>query len=339
MKDLFILLIIIAAFASCKKGRNTIDKDNSVICFDTTSLPLSINDIPQSVFFLNVKDGFISGATGGIYKTTDSAKTWVTLNSTVNIPVYNLFFINAQTGFAVGGQISCSGTGCISPGGFILRTLDGGQTWSRVYTPTEKIEITSVYFINTSTGFCVGNNIILKTMDGGQTWSEYKVNALSRQLRQILFINTQVGYAVGLSGQIVKTGDGGVTWTVQGPYSNAGYYAIAAANGAMYASGQEKILKSINNGISWSELPNSPTGIFALHFISDQKGFAFGSGNYSGGDFGYTYGAIYCTDNGGITWNGSPDVRVMGPIQAVSFPTNNFGYALSRNRIIRLTLK
>ena len=76
-----------------------------------------------------------------------------------------------------------------------------------------------------------------------------------------------------------------------------------------------------------------------MHFINDQRGFAFGRGNYSGGDFGYTYGAIYCTDNGGTTWNGASDVRVLGPIQSISFPTNNFGYALSRNRIIRLTLK
>ncbi|MDQ3682919.1 MAG: YCF48-related protein, partial [Bacteroidota bacterium] len=250
-----------------------------------------------------------------------------------------LFFLDPLKGFAVGGKNSCDGTGCIPRGGFILKTLDGGQTWTKVYTPTDKIEITSIYFVNASLGFCAGDNVILKTSDGGQTWNEYKVNNLSGKMMQIRFANTQKGYIVCLFDKIIKTEDGGLTWVVTSPQRAIGYYSVSESNGSVYVSGQGKIIKSTNGGSSWSELPNSPMDIFTIHFTDDKKGFAFGRGNYSGGDFGYSYGSMYCTDNGGNTWNGYADVKEVGPIKGVSFPTNNIGYAISGNKVIRLTVK
>lgn len=330
-------LIFITFLISCTKNSNRKENVSFTLCLDTASS--NISGSLRSVFFLNSKDGFVANYTGGIYKTTDSAKHWVQLNSTVNLPIYSLFFIDSLKGFAVGGQNSCGGTGCVPPGGFILRTLDGGLTWTKVYTPIDKIEISSVYFVNASIGFCAGDNVILRTSDGGQTWNEYKVNNLGGKMMQVKFLNTQKGYIVCLFDKIIKTEDGGSTWQVTSPLSNNGYYSISEANGSTYVSGQEKIIKSINGGGSWSELPNSPNDIFAIHFIDDKKGFAFGRGNYSGGDFGYFYGSIYCTEDGGNTWNGTKEVKVFGPILSVSFPTNNIGYAVSFNKVIKLIVK
>ncbi len=339
MKAVISFLFLIFLISSCKKDGNREEKNSFTPCLDTTSSQSNFPGSLRSVFFLNGKDGFVADYSGGIYKTTDSAKHWVPLNSIVSLPIYSLFFIDELKGFAVGGQNSCGGTGCVPPGGFILRTLDGGLTWTKVYTPIDKIEISSVYFVNASIGFCAGDNVILRTSDGGQTWSEYKVNNLGGKMMQVKFVDTQKGYIVCLSDKIIKTEDGGSTWQVTSPQRNLGYYSISEANGSTYVSGQGKIIKSINGGSSWNELPNSPTNIFAIHFINDKKGFAFGRGNYSGGDFGHTYGSIFCTNDGGNTWNGSKDVKVFGPILSVSFPTNNIGYAVSLFKVIRLTVK
>jgi photosystem II stability/assembly factor-like uncharacterized protein len=86
-------------------------------------------------------------------------------------------------------------------------------------------------------------------------------------------------------------------------------------------------------------LSNSPSDIYAIHFIRGQKGFAFGRGNYSGGDFGHSYGSIYYTNDGGVSWDGTGDIKEVGLIQDVSFPTSNLAYAISGNKIIRLTVK
>lgn len=337
MKAVFPLLITMLIVGSCKKNRD--DTGSGARCLETTILQTNIANNLEAVFFLNGKDGFVADNAGGIYKTTDSAKTWRPLNSTVNLPVYDLYFTDAQKGYAVGGWSFCNGTGCTPPGGFILRTLDGGQTWTRVHTPSEKIEIHSIHFVNPSLGFCAGGNTILKTTDGGQTWSEYKVNNPGGFIMEIRFVNAQEGYAASHFSQVLRTLDGGQSWEVLPHGYNNGYYALAASTGTLYLSGQGKMLKSTNKGGSWTELANSPVDIFDLHFVDAKRGFAFGRGNWSGGDFGSSYGAVYCTDNGGETWRGTSEVKETGLIKKASFPANNLGYAISGNKLIRFTDK
>ncbi|MBO9562809.1 MAG: hypothetical protein J7621_08555 [Niastella sp.] len=333
----FIMFCVLASFlTACRKNKKDKEKETASDCLQTTFVNTNVNEQLLSVFFINGKEGFVGGYKGGIYKTTDSANTWTALNSTVTLPVRDICFIDNLKGFAVGGENSCGGTGCIPPGGFIVKTTDGGQNWTKVFTPSDKIEIAAIYFINNTTGFCAGDNVIFKTADGGQTWSEYKVNNLGGKMMDVLFTDAQHGYVVCTFDKIVKTSNGGLTWEVTTSNKEAGYYAVSSAEGSMYVSGQGKIIKSVNGGSSWSQLPNSPADIFAIHFTDKNTGFAFGRGNYSGGDWGYSYGSIYCTDNGGATWNGSADIKEVSLIQSVSFPTNHIGYAISMNKVIKI---
>jgi photosystem II stability/assembly factor-like uncharacterized protein len=337
MKKIPGLLILCLIFLSCHKNNNS-QGNTSSICFDTTFIRTNIPGL-ESVYFLDGKDGFVSTYNGGIYKTTDSAKTWTSLNSTTTLPIYDIYFTDPQNGFAVGGLHSCGGTGCIVPGGFILRTTNGGQDWTIAYVPVNKIELRSICFLNATTGFCVGDNTILKTINGGQTWTEYRIDDPGGKMMQVKFANALKGYIVCVFDKIIVTEDGGDTWHVTSPNRGIGYYSISEANGVTYVSGQGKIIKSTNGGNTWNELANSPNDIFYIHFTNDQNGFAFGRGNYSGGDFGYNYGSIYCTSNGGNTWDGSRDIKEVGLIQSASFPTATIGYAVSGNTIIRLMLK
>ena len=61
-------------------NNKNMNKNTSLICFNTTFINTNLSDDFLSIFFINGKDGFISGRNGGIYKTTDSAKTWTKLN-------------------------------------------------------------------------------------------------------------------------------------------------------------------------------------------------------------------------------------------------------------------
>jgi photosystem II stability/assembly factor-like uncharacterized protein len=243
-----------------------------------------------------------------------------------------------NNGFAVGGESSCGGTDCIPPGGFILRTQDAGQTWNRIFTPSNKFEINSITFISNLVGFCVGVNVIYKTIDGGESWSEYQVNNMGGNMMKIRFSDSQNGFIVCLFDKILRTVDGGISWQITSPGTNKGYYSLSLSNESSYVSGQGKILKSIDNGVSWNELANSPTDIYDIHFATENIGYAFGRGNYSGGDFGITYGSMYCTEDGGNSWNGNGEYSDVGLIQAVSFPLNNLGYAVSGNKIIKIVV-
>ncbi|HEX2534239.1 MAG TPA: YCF48-related protein [Chitinophagaceae bacterium] len=334
-----LVLLLGVCTGSCNKtGRKEVTA-TATPCVELSVLPAPIPERLHAVFFINGRKGFVAGEQGGIYKTSDSAKSWTPLHPGIALPVRSLFFLDAQTGFAAGGQNACSGSGCEPPGGFILRTTDGGQTWENVYTPAQKIEITSIYFVTALKGFCAGNDVILKTSDGGQSWSEYKVPGLHGNMMQIRFAGPQKGYIACLSDKVILTEDGGTTWQVTSPQRNAGYYAVSEANGSTYLSGQGKILKSTDGGASWVDLANAPADIYDLHFRDAEKGFAFGRGNYSGGDFGRNYGSVYCTEDGGSTWTGTAEITETGLIQAVHFPADDIGYAISGPKVVRIRRK
>lgn len=341
MKQLSLLLFCSIVITACTKNNKTSSsaQNNTSICFEPVYFNTNIQHGLLAVFFLNENDGFITSYNGGIYKTTDAAKTWTALNSTTNLPIRDIYFLNADNGIAVGGLNSCGGTGCIPPGGFILKTQNGGQTWSKIFTPSRKLEITSVYFINDLLGFCVGDNVIYKTTDGGQHWTENQISNLGGKMMKIKFSDNLNGFIVCMFDKILKTTDGGNTWQVTSPNRNNGYYALSSYNGINYVSGQGKILKSVDNGTTWAELSNAPKDIYDIHFTAQNVGYAFGRGNYSGGDFGRYYGAMYCTNNGGDTWNGNGDFKDVGLIQAVSFPSTNTGYAVSGNKVVKVIIK
>jgi photosystem II stability/assembly factor-like uncharacterized protein len=205
MKHLLKFAIFILFVTACHKENKNTNINSSAHCFQTILLKTNFSENLQSIYFINGKDGFVAGSHGGIYKTTDSAKTWTALNSTTTLPIRDIYFLDNFKGFAVGGENSCSGTGCIPAGGFILETSNGGQTWSTVFTPSDKVEISSIYFVNKTTGFCAGDNVIMKTVDGGLTWVEYKINDLVGKMMKISFADSQNGYVVCSYDKIIKT--------------------------------------------------------------------------------------------------------------------------------------
>jgi photosystem II stability/assembly factor-like uncharacterized protein len=340
MNKLLAIGCFVLIIAACRKTGDQ-PVNTTRLCFDTAFIQTPINEQLTAIQFVDAKTGFVAGVHGGIYKTNDSAKSWAALNAGTTLPIYDLFFIDSLNGFAVGGKASCYGSaGCTPPGGFVLRTKDGGQTWTNIYTPAENLEIRSVYFVNANLGFCVGKNLIFKTVDGGQNWSTYKVPSLDGELWQIRFRDRQTGYAVcNANNKILKTSDGGITWTVIAIPGIGSLNAVDVGPQAVYVAASNGIAKSVDDGATWTKLPNAPPRMRVLFFTNSQQGYALGEGNYSGGDFGYSFGAVFCTNNGGQSWDGTANMRQSMFIPAASFPVGKLGYAINLNRIVKLTGK
>src|SRR5262249_42734877 len=148
------------------------------------------------------------------------------------------------TGTAVG----CSGTDpdigdCL--GGVILRTTDGGATW------TEQLNISldfdgfsldpqlfGVSFTDANTGTVVGSNgTILRTTDGGITWRAQS-SGTTYNLLGVSFTDADNGTVVGWgykhipgltfpNGTILRTTDGGTTWTEQSKGTTNSLYGVS----------------------------------------------------------------------------------------------------------------
>jgi len=124
---------------------------------------------------------------------------------------------------------------------------------------------------------------------------------------------------------------------VSTPFPPSGTNSLVLVNdNLVFAASSNYISKSFDFGTTWSNLGGSPSDIFKLIFKTENLGYAFGRGDYSGGDFGHNYGSIFYTTDGGVTWKGSKNIQDIGMIQSASFPSENVGYAVSGSIIIKI---
>jgi photosystem II stability/assembly factor-like uncharacterized protein len=96
-------------------------------------------------------------------------------------------------------------------GGTLIKTTDGGQTWTSMPLNPE-YDIEKIDFINESVGWAVARStdsttyygtIVLKTLDGGNNWFFY--NYVDARLKSLFAVNDSGAYILGNSQALYKT--------------------------------------------------------------------------------------------------------------------------------------
>jgi photosystem II stability/assembly factor-like uncharacterized protein len=197
-------------------------------------------------------------------------------------------------------------TGWVSgAGGTILRTLDGGSTWTPQSSGTPE-DLNAVFFLTPSRGWAVGTNgTILSTSNGGAAWTLRHFEYLSPSnlpitpsFTDVRFLSDARGTLVGNTkegGVILTTADGGSTWTRQprvlfngGP---AGLNALSFGDALHgWAVGQFGVIMATSDGgSSWTEdTSGSVETLNGVSFINATTGWAAG-----------THGVVLKTTTGG----------------------------------------
>lgn len=295
---IFIGVISISSMLlSCK----TDDESNQVYNYSYSKIISNLDQRTSCVCFVNEQVGFTATANSqSMYKTIDGGKSWLIVNVN-DCPINTIFFINENVGFAAGG-VSGSNIGSAFPGSMIYKTTDGGESWQKQRISTNYSEQFSLYFVNDSVGFTVGLGYQAKTTNGGKSWIPFEFN-FNGQMTKILFTDSNTGFVVGLFGNIFKSTDQGSIWNKMENKSIGHIYDLCFANKKIgYACGQGEIVKTIDGGNTWTTLTNSPSEMYFIHFVDENNGIAIGRGHYTGGDFGIWTNAIYKTTDGGKTW-------------------------------------
>jgi len=125
-------------------------------------------------------------------------------------------FIDENTGTAVGWS------------GTILRTTDGGATWtSQISGTTETLYCVSL--ADEDNGIAVGwRDTILRTTNAGATWSSY-TSGTGAFFNAVSFADESTAVAVGFNGAVFRTTDRGETWESQeAPYAQ--YHDVTFSN-------------------------------------------------------------------------------------------------------------
>ncbi|MEO8639978.1 YCF48-related protein [Pseudomonas sp.] len=167
--------------------------------------------------------------------------------------------------------------------GHILFSDDAGKHWQQAAVPVSA-DLTAVNFPTTIQGWAVGNDgVVLHSSDAGATWQKQldgrQIGALlvkhytalasaepgneqwpllvaegqrlveqgaDKPLLDVWFANDKTGYVVGVFNLILRTDDGGQTWTpFQDRTANPqGFHlnAIASTGDALYIAGEQGLL-------------------------------------------------------------------------------------------------
>ncbi|MEN9322330.1 MAG: hypothetical protein RL699_110 [Bacteroidota bacterium] len=258
----------------------------------------------DDVFFLNENLGWAAnGYYATIYKTTDGGQTWVTqlAEFTPALPINTYFrnveFLNENIGFI--GTLS----------GIFLKTTDGGTTWNPVTITPNPPAICGLDAVGTSTIYGCGAYFspayIIKSTDSGLTWQYINMTAYATALVEVLFTDENNGLASGMNesgGVVLQTTDGGQTWTTLYNTPIEGEYVWKlqrlASNPAVIFGSVESIfpntgqlIKSTDNGLTWTSKPVPDPDIQAVGFMTENHGWMGGHSS-----------PILETFDGGDTW-------------------------------------
>jgi len=178
--------------------------------------------------------------------------------------------------------------------GRVLRTTDGGKTWSRQDAGTKR-PFLAMSCIDTRRAWIAGKEgIVYGTTDGGDTWTLLQTGS-NRHIFALEFVNAERGHGAGDFGTMIHTEDGGKTWTpsrvpeaVALPESaldtgvepsDVNLYGLSYGDPdhAWMVGEFGIILTSSDGGRSWQQ-QHSPTEstLFGVRFADARRGWAVG---------------------------------------------------------------
>ncbi len=194
---------------------------------------------------LSQRVALVVGAFGTILSTTNGGGSWkrhrlsweklipriINEGGYMEPNLNAVHFVTRDTGWVVGEF------------GLVLRTTDGGQTWVSQRYGVNLPRLLAVVFRDENTGFAVGQKgTLIKTVDGGKHWLEMNVGT-QQNLNEISMDDKQ-GVIVG-DGVVLKTKDGGLTWTLEDSFpSNIWLSGVALNHRGAVAVGQGGFIRA-----------------------------------------------------------------------------------------------
>jgi len=209
---------------------------------------------------------YLCGSFNGIAKSTDNGMNWnCRLTIPENVGFTDMQFFDAQKGIMSGEY---SG---------IYRTLNGGDSWTRIYYPVSSNYVGAVSFVNENTGYLLTKMgaKLLKTLNGGLNWTEVVSELPSTN--KIFFINENTGFRNDYMGTnqpsaIQRTTDGGITWNFA---SNVSYdvkqFDLLNDGSILALTYTSKLLKSTDLCNTWQTLLEVNTSAGKLSIINQNS--------------------------------------------------------------------
>jgi|GEM_PF-4901887 photosystem II stability/assembly factor-like uncharacterized protein len=176
-------------------------------------------------------------------------------------------------------------------------------------------------------GLAAGMCLVLALQsEAAPNWVQQTSHTLAT-LGGISFLDENTGFITGDSGVVLKTKDGGATWTRLSAGAGYGLMDVHAIDSNLLYISTSKggnVVKSADGGATWSVLAvenDSTDRGMAIWFTSPLKGFV------CIGKYPFLNSRIFGTADGGLTWNAAYTTTAW--ISYLSFPDAAHGFATS----------
>ena len=269
----------------------------------------------HAVFFLDERRGWAAGGKGALLSTEDGGASWTPRSpAPTEDAVRDLFFVDAQNGWAVCERDWYRLKTKEETRSYLLRTADGGRTWARVEVlgPDVDGRLVGVRFAGREHGWAFGElGALYATADGGQTWARQRVPT-RHLLLGASFLDARTGWLVGPGPTLLYTSDGGATWREGRVRDSLADYARRGRPGG------GEVDETAPSGASAAR-PNTARGgprVNAVFFADARRGWAVGAG-----------GLVLATDDGGRTWQ-SRESGTESDLRDVKFLDGREGWAV-----------
>ena len=322
MKQLLLLFALIGLMA-CEKNEDEIQIP-TLKSISVTLIKTDITEVLTDISFGTSKVGYLCGSMGTLMKTTDGGKNWTAIKSDIKPSLNCIAALDDKNVYTARNEI--------------YHTTNGGTSWETAGLENVGSGIFDIYFSDATTGYIVKNGV-MKTTDSGKNWKlKFDAGAdeeyYALNYNRLQFVDSKVGFCAGGKtydgnsvGNMVKTTDGGETWTsLKLKMSQVtAFYFSDAQNGFLFNFNKE-LWKTEDGGNSWTKVSSSvPDSYPDCYFISKSKIVL------------RSYNAVYHSTDGGISWTKDYELsNSQLQLTRMKFINPNTGFLLGNNGFLAL---
>ena len=270
---------------------------------------------------------YAGGYGGSLVKSIDGGETWNALSIGSFDWVKSIHFFNADNGWIITSN-------SMGDGGDVLKTTDGGVTWTSshsgyAYSDMHWID-DQICYVSTWQG------VLVKTTNAGVSWVVLPTPYLDVNVYSIQFFDEDNGFALNTDYKLLRTDDGGATWTNTYHAGLLNFFFMTPTTGFC-----------VND---YGEIGKTTDGGLTYEYIStDFEGIKFNDIEFLTEDFGYAIGGLDCRDgsclqspvllstkNGGETWesNAHPLEGQLRGFYELSFAPNGTPFIAGSNKMV-----
>jgi photosystem II stability/assembly factor-like uncharacterized protein len=194
-------------------------------------------------------------------------------------------------------EFTSAETGAYVYGDGIFHTTNAGKAWKKVYTCRLSVTIEGLarqvdchfedlHFPTPQVGYAISRVIgpetfvVAKTTDGGATWTAWPIEMMKRGGEHLYFLDEQRGFARMWGGDVLRTDDGGKTWTMVAGVKLLGGKSARldfADSEVGWGIENKTMAFTTDGGRRWTTRTLSfPTGVSAFSLPSRQRGYVVG---------------------------------------------------------------